>query len=92
MPCAITSGGKIGSDKLSQARILFKSVTVSDYNAIPAIGFDLQPTIEFTEEIRYPDSSTCSLVLTISIKYETYEKFSKVMKEAILDCVVFAKA
>ena len=67
-----------------------KFVTGAD--AIPAIGFDLQPTIEFTEEIRYLDSSTCSLVLTISTKYETYEKFSKVMKEAILDCVGFAKA
>ena len=65
---------------------------VNGADAIPAIGFDLQPTIEFTEEIRYPDSSTFRLVLTISTKYETYEKFSKVMKEAILNCVGFAKA
>lgn len=57
----------------------------------PPCGFCKIPRMKFVEEERFPESSTCSLSLTISRNYTDYPKFQDRMDFAILNGYGFGK-
>ena len=50
---------------------------------IPPCGFDVKPTMQFTEYDRMPESSTCSIVLTLSLVHTDYDIFKSKLDFAI---------
>ena len=62
-------------------------VFLTGSDIIPPLGFDIDPTIEFTDEEQFPTVSTCSLTLTFSRSLKV--DFIKVMDMAILGAETF---
>lgn len=50
---------------------------------VPPCGFDVKPVLQFTECNRMPESSTCSITLTLSLVHSDYEVFKDKMDFAI---------
>ena len=66
-------------------------VFVTGTRSPPATGFDSTPTVEFTDEKRYPVASTCLLSLTLSRDIDSYTKFKDMMTTVIVGSHGFGK-
>ena len=60
-------------------------IFVTGASAIPLVGLDTIPIIDFTDSERLPDASTCSLTLTLKMNFQNFEAFCRTMKRSILD-------
>jgi len=58
---------------------------------LPPCGFDVKPTLRFTEFDRMPESSTCTITLTLSLAHTDYEVFKEKMDFAIPNGYGFGK-
>jgi len=60
-------------------------VFLTGSEAVPPLGFDVTPMIDFTDEDQFPKVSTCSLTLTFSRKMKSsFTDFKEIMDFAVL--------
>ena len=58
---------------------------------VPPCGFEVKPSLRFTESDRMPESSTCTITLTLSLVHKKYEVFKAKMDFAIPNGFGFGK-
>lgn len=68
-------------------------VFASGADRVPALGFSLEPTLDFIHERgrKYPEANTCIVNLKLPI-HATYGQFTKFMCEGIIQAPTFGLA
>ena len=56
----------------------------SGANRPPAVGFEITPSIMFTDDKRLPFVSTCAISLTLPRDLQTYDAFKEALHLAVL--------
>ncbi|XP_031327706.1 G2/M phase-specific E3 ubiquitin-protein ligase-like isoform X2 [Photinus pyralis] len=67
---------------------------VTGADAVPPLGFECTPTLEFLHDdrSRYPKANTCALILSLPVIHTVYEQFKIHMDYGIGNGMVFAFA
>jgi len=63
---------------------------LSGSSNIPPGGFDIEPTVHFSDSSTFPFVSTCALTLTLPLKLQD-EVFKQNMVEAVIGSPFFGK-